>query len=96
PGLLSLKRRLGKYRVLNKFGVLIPIADYKGKLPLNDDQLLEWAILDTFDALSARYDQPQPIEEVRAWFKKSGLSEVEVRYGGNGIIGRGIKKARAA
>jgi len=36
----------------------IPIANYRGILPLDDRQRLEWAILNTFDWFSPRYDRP--------------------------------------
>ncbi|WCJ57816.1 methyltransferase domain-containing protein [Fontisphaera persica] len=65
------------------------IADYRGVYPLKEEHLLEWAILDTFDMLSPRYDYPQTLETVRQWFARAGLEEVEVHYGYNGIEGRG-------
>lgn len=70
---------------------VIPCWNYTGFLPLTRDQVREWAILDTFDALSAHYDFPQTIEEVRSWFEEAGLDGIEVRYGGNGIVGNGRK-----
>ncbi|MCX8155992.1 MAG: class I SAM-dependent methyltransferase [Verrucomicrobiae bacterium] len=65
------------------------IADYRGVYPLKEEHLLEWAILDTFDMLSPRYDYPQTLETFRDWFVQAGLVEVEVHYGHNGIEGRG-------
>jgi hypothetical protein len=53
--------------------------------------LREWAILDTFDMLSPRYDAPQTLENVREWFRVAGLDAVEVEIGYNGIEGRGKK-----
>jgi len=44
----------------------VPIANYRGKLPLDDRQLLEWAILDTFDWLSPAYDRPMSWDAVAA------------------------------
>ncbi len=77
---------VGKY-----IGAIIPVIDYKGILTLNKDQLLEWAILDTFDKLSPRYDKPQTIEEIRKWFYECSLNNVKVNYGPNGINGKGKK-----
>jgi len=68
------------------------IPDYRGVLPLSDDILKRWAILDLFDILSPAYDSPQYIEDVEAWFEKSGLTEIDVHYGHNGIVGRGTKR----
>ena len=64
---------------------LIPCWNYRGMLPLTEPQRLEWAILDTYDALGARYDFPQTIETVRDWCTATGLIDVDVHPGGNGI-----------
>jgi len=66
--------------------LLIPIKDYRGALPgLTREQEIEWSILDTFDALSPMYDQPQYLSTMKRWARDAGLIEVEVEYGGNGI-----------
>jgi len=80
---------LPKGRFINRAVLLI--ADYHGKVPLTDQLLREWAILDTFDSLSPWYDKPQFLFAVKRWFKKAGLIDVDVRYGFNGIDGRGRK-----
>jgi SAM-dependent methyltransferase len=67
------------------------IADYRGKYQLSEELLKEWAILDTFDMLSPAYDSPQAIETVRSWFAEAALENVEVKYGYNGIEGRGAR-----
>jgi SAM-dependent methyltransferase len=67
------------------------IADYRGQLELGPEVLREWAILDTFDMLSPRYDSPQAIDTMRTWFEASGFDEIEVARGYNGIEGRGVK-----
>jgi SAM-dependent methyltransferase len=66
------------------------VADYS-PWGLQGALLKEWAYLDTFDMLSPRYDSPQTISTVRKWFVAAGLAEIEVRYGYNGIEGRGKK-----
>ena len=78
----------GKY--LSRF---IPIADYRGKLPLNDEQLLEWAILDTYDMLAPQYDSPQSIKTLEKWFKNYGLVNINVKMdkGLNGPTANGEK-----
>ncbi|MCA9729842.1 MAG: class I SAM-dependent methyltransferase, partial [Candidatus Eisenbacteria bacterium] len=67
------------------------IADYRGTYDLREETLKEWAVLDTFDMLSPRYDFPQTIETVTRWCKDAGLGAIEVAFGYNGIEGRGIK-----
>lgn len=59
--------RLG---ILTRF---LPIADMRG-LPkhIGRDRRIEWAVLDTFDALSPRYDKPQKINEIVAYFESFG------------------------
>ena len=63
------------------------IADYRGVYPLSEEILKEWAILDTFDALSPAYDKPQSLRKVKEWFTKAGLEKVEVRPEYSAIAG---------
>jgi SAM-dependent methyltransferase len=66
--------------------LLVPIKDYRGVLPgLSNEQQVEWSVLDTFDALSPEYDQPQYLWTMRRWAREAGLVEIEAAYGGNGI-----------
>lgn len=67
------------------------IADCRGVHPLPEQLLKEWTILNTFDALSAVYDNPQSLKTVRKWFAKAGLEHVEVHRGYNGIEARGTR-----
>lgn len=68
------------------------IADYSRQLPDADDSTLrEWAYLDTFDMLSPAYDRPATLKTFKRWHEESGLIDVEVRYGFNGLEGRGTK-----
>ena len=87
--LVRLIGRLPKGRLINR--ALLLIADYRGKAPLTDELLKEWAILDTFDSLSPWHDRPQSLAAVRRWFERAGLVDTEVKYGFNGIQGRGSK-----
>lgn len=68
------------------------IGDFRDRYHLSEKLLKEWAILDTFDMLSPRYDQPDTIENIRKWFREANLIDVEVSYGYNGIEGRGTKR----
>jgi hypothetical protein len=71
---------------------MLLVADYRGRYPLSDQQLREWAILDTFDMLSPAYDQRQTIDTFRSWFREAPLRNVDVHYGHNGIEGRACKR----
>ena len=64
---------------------LVPVLDQTDKAVSQTIQR-EWAVLDTYDALSARYDQPQTDATLQRWFAECGLTGIEVRSG----IGRGI------
>ena len=77
--------RIGLGKIVNRF---LPICDIDGTLPknINEQQLREWCILDTFDMFSPQYDQPQKISTIVAWFKKYGMEQVHgcrVVYGDN-------------
>jgi hypothetical protein len=69
---------------------LIPVADYTGIYPLSDQQLREWALLDTFDMLAPEYDNPQTSQKVREWLKSARLVDIEVLHEGH-LVGRGRK-----
>jgi SAM-dependent methyltransferase len=47
---------------------------------------LEWAILDTFDALSPVYDLPMSMAELRAACALPGAADIDVFLGGNGFV----------
>ncbi len=66
------------------------VADYSRPLPeASDDVLREWAYLDTFDMLSPAYDLPQTVRTFRSWYEETGLEDIEVVRGYNGVEGRG-------
>ncbi|MGB2408558.1 MAG: class I SAM-dependent methyltransferase [Paracoccaceae bacterium] len=72
-------------------GSVIPCWNYFRRKELSKEQLVTWAIMDTFDALAPKYDIPASLSEVRQWFKEAGFEDVEVRKGGNGVVGNGRK-----
>jgi SAM-dependent methyltransferase len=89
PLLLPISRTIGRIpKVGNLLKKIVPVADYKRIYPLDDFQLREWGILDTFDMLSPRYDYPQTAKTIRTWFEHAGLTEVEVFKVGH-LVGRG-------
>jgi|tagenome__1003787_1003787.scaffolds.fasta_scaffold20632547_2 SAM-dependent methyltransferase len=79
PILLSVSRFFGRIpvggRVLKR---LVPVADYDGVFGLSEEQRREWALLDTFDWLGARYEYPQRPSTVRRWLMEAGLESIEV------------------
>lgn len=84
-------------RLLNKlpYGRMINrallIVDYRGRFDLKEGMLKEWALLDTFDALSPAYDEPQTLETVKEWLGNAGLRNIDVHYGYGGIEGHATK-----
>jgi SAM-dependent methyltransferase len=89
PGLLPLSRGVARIPVAGRYlRRLVPVANYEGTLPLDERQLREWALLDTFDWLSPAFDQPQRASTVRHWLTAAGLEDVAVGKGGH-LVGRG-------
>lgn len=94
PRWLPIDTRLERIPLIGRLLVsFIPCWNYHGRFPLTQEQLTEWAILDTFDALATRYDSPQRIEDVRGWFEEAGFTDIDVRFSGNGIVGDAKKPA---
>lgn len=70
---------------------LIPILDQSDK-DVSPDLQRDWTILDTYDALSARFDSPQTAATLARWFSECGFEGVEVLSdvpSTSGLIGRG-------
>jgi SAM-dependent methyltransferase len=87
PRWIPIDNALQRVRVL-RYAVpaIVPCWNYTGTLPLAPEQITSWAILDTFDALSPRYDYPQTESTLREWCAEAQLEQVEIRAGGNGLI----------
>ncbi len=66
----------------------IPCWNYYGasNVPQDYESLKQWAIMDTFDALGAKYDFPLSLEEVRAIAQSLGVASFDVKKGGNGVV----------
>lgn len=91
PTLLTLSQLLGQVPLVGRLVKrIVPVADYTGRHPLSNQQLKEWALLDTFDMLSLTYDNPQSAITIQRWFEQAGLSEIEVGHWSH-LVGRGIK-----
>jgi SAM-dependent methyltransferase len=67
----------------------IPVANHKPDWPLSDEQVREWAVLNTFDMMSPTHDHPQKIETIQRWFSK-GFRDVRIFRQGF-FVGRGVK-----
>lgn len=88
---LLLPMSIAAYKIIGSAGArLFPIASYPAlRLPYTIHK--EWSVLDTFDMYSPLYDEPQTLREVKKWFKEAGLHDAEIKYGPNGIVGKGKK-----
>jgi len=92
--LLPVKIFLRKIPLIGRYvSYLIPVASLELLPQLTKEQRLELSILDTFDMISPRYDTPQRINDVRDWFVEAGLTDIEIKYGPNGINAKGTKRA---
>jgi SAM-dependent methyltransferase len=91
PVLLPFSRILGRVPMLGrKLRWLVPVANYEGIHPLDDSQIREWAVLDTFDMLSPAHDHPQSTATLRRWIDDAGLRDGEVVKAGH-LVARGQK-----
>ncbi len=75
-------------RIVNR---MMLIHDYRSRYTLSDEQLKQWAVLDTFDNLAPRFDQRQTLSTMKRWFAECDLANIDVKYGYNGIEGRATK-----
>lgn len=50
------------------------------------DNLIKWAIVDTYDALGARYDQPWSLSQLAKLAQKLPVKAYHIGIGGNGIL----------
>lgn len=69
----------------------IPVANYVGERQLGLRQRYAWAVLDTFDMLAPRYDQPQTEDGVRSAMQAAGVGGIQRSNApGLNLIGRKI------
>ncbi|MDH5545512.1 MAG: methyltransferase domain-containing protein [Gammaproteobacteria bacterium] len=72
---------------------LIPIPCWNyTRLGLSDEERRIWAIMDTFDALGARYDQPKTLEKISEMVESADNSSTDIFYGSNGIVANVVRK----
>jgi SAM-dependent methyltransferase len=97
PVLLPVKRWLTDSVPLGRYvAYLVPVAYHEvwraHSDSLSSEQLIEMSVLDTFDWYSPAHDKPQTQAAVARWFRDCDLLDVEVGYGANGVIARGMKR----
>jgi 2-polyprenyl-3-methyl-5-hydroxy-6-metoxy-1,4-benzoquinol methylase len=91
PPLLLISLVLNKIPFIGKYlKRLVPVANHFEGLNLRDNQLAEWALLDTFDWFSPAFDNPQSAKTVLKWFQDSNFTNIEVLKAGH-LVGRGMK-----
>ncbi len=89
PPLLEVSRALGRVPVLGPAARrALPVANYDGVFELDEQQLRDFAVLDTFDWLSPRYDQPQSAATLERWLREFGLVDISIVHPAH-LTGRG-------
>jgi SAM-dependent methyltransferase len=92
PVLLPVSRVLGRAPAIGRWlRHAVPVSNYEGVYPLDERQLREWAVLDTFDMWSPIHDHPQSAVTVDRWLAEAGLDEREVFRVGH-LVGRGARR----
>tara|TARA_X000000950_G_scaffold14709_2_gene15914 strand:+ start:163 stop:768 length:606 start_codon:yes stop_codon:yes gene_type:complete len=71
----------------------IPCVNYTGvkDIPQSKNKLIEWAVMDTLDALGAKYDEPLSKSELENIAKNIGLIDFVVKERGPVIVLNGVK-----
>ena len=91
PLLLAVSNLVGAIPVVGKtLRRIVPVANFRGELPLSPQQHKEWALLDTFDWLSPEYDNPQTVEAAREMIERAGMKQIEVLMAGH-LVARGVR-----
>ena len=71
----------------------IPCVNYTDveNIPQEKNKLVEWAIMDTFDALGANYDTPLKIKELNDIAINIGLTNFQIKKRGPVIVLNAVK-----
>lgn len=71
---------------LHAFARFLPVCDIRGTLPreVSAQEKREWVILDTFDAFSPRFDNPQRVDKVARMFTATGAAVTFAGFVKNG------------
>lgn len=79
PGMLRMRWRLKPFlpgRLRHVLDYVLPVWDHRGRLPLDEEQLVEWSKLDTLDAMFAAHDHPLEVGAVLKVLQ--GMDGVEI------------------
>jgi len=93
PILLPISYAISRIPLIGKYlKHLIPVVNFYDEFPyLTTEQHKEWSLLDTFDWLSPKYDNPQTRTTVYKWMNNAEFKDVEVLKLGH-LVARGQKK----
>jgi SAM-dependent methyltransferase len=97
PVLFDVKKTVNRVPgVGRRLAALVPIGplSHAPRLNYTEEELKQVKVLSAFDMLSPTFDQPQRMEDVRAWLDEAGLANVEVGPGYNGITAKGTRSNR--
>jgi SAM-dependent methyltransferase len=74
-----------------------PLVDHFDDYPQLGEKLVgEWCVLNTHDTLTDYYKHVRSAEQIRECLVSCGLTDIEVRYGGNGVEARARKPVVSA
>ena len=93
PAKVFLRRRIPK--IGRYIAGAIPVASYVGHYPLSKDQQVQWSVLDTFDALSPKYDKPATARRLSEWMTRAGFDDVRCELVSTGLVGGNASKREA-
>ncbi len=81
PALLPWKAALRKIPIVGVplAHLLVPVPDYRGRLPLTDEQAVCWSELDLFDWIAPAHDHPATRGRVAEWCREAGIVEPSLR-----------------
>lgn len=90
PWLLPVSDAISKIPFIGrKLRYVVPVMNHRLSLPqLSEDQIREWAILDTFDMFGPAYDHTETEDGLRGWLQSAHLTDVETLSRG-WVIARG-------
>lgn len=92
PIYINIDTTIKKLKYGNIIAGLIPIPCWNYlNYGLDKSQRIEWAILDTFDALGSKYDYPWSLNKLNKFVKNLNLSNFSCKYGANGLILNALK-----